>query len=425
MEAIPYLQQALRANATIEALHNTLGLCLKDVGRPEDAAWHFEKALALRPSYVEARFNLGTLWQATKVYDRAIDEFRTLAAMVQAHSLDLTVAHQRDVFVRLCGAYQGAARRDDALGCLNDALALWPHDTDFINERGNWYLNAGYLDLAHDDYQVAADAGALVATLLQLTETRHLSTSHIRMVQAGVVPRVLPFDSALVDQARQDMGRRLDAMLQQGMTDYHPHFMAFLDSITTVDWTDLMTNQFPTGYHLISHPHNNNQLKQKLATMLEMYAPSLKTPSFLDRSYSTIPRELRHRSRIGFVAEDSHVLDLVHALDQSKFDVFLFTAVAAGVPTVTLPGQLWRTRVPFGVLRHINTVATVATSAADYVRLAVRAAGDQPFRDAVVATLHSNGPKLFGDDTAVIEWTRFLHFALDQARRVRQETPVM
>ncbi|RHZ10032.1 hypothetical protein DYB26_008810 [Aphanomyces astaci] len=100
-------------------------------------------------------------------------------------------------------------------------------------------------------------------------------------------------------------------------------------------------------------------------------------------------------------------------------------AVAAGGPTVTLPGQLWRTRVPFGVLRHINAVATVATSAADYVRLAVRAAGDQPFRDAVVATLHSNGPKLFGDDTAVIEWTRFLHFALDQARRVRQETPVM
>ncbi|RHY19395.1 hypothetical protein DYB36_007562, partial [Aphanomyces astaci] len=123
MEAIPYLQQALRANATIEALHNTLGLCLKEVGRPEDAAWHFEKALALRPSYVEARFNLGTLWQATQVYDRAIDEFRTLAAMVQAHSLDLTAAHQRDVFVRLCGAYQGAARRDDALGCLNDALA--------------------------------------------------------------------------------------------------------------------------------------------------------------------------------------------------------------------------------------------------------------------------------------------------------------
>ncbi|RQM25725.1 hypothetical protein B5M09_006617 [Aphanomyces astaci] len=124
MEAIPYLQQALRANATIEALHNTLGLCLKEVGRSADAAWHFEKALALRPSYVEARFNLGTLWQATQVYDRAIDEFRTLAAMVQANSLDLTVAHQRDVFVRLCGAYQGASRRDDALGCLNDALAF-------------------------------------------------------------------------------------------------------------------------------------------------------------------------------------------------------------------------------------------------------------------------------------------------------------
>ncbi|KAF0773882.1 hypothetical protein AaE_002110 [Aphanomyces astaci] len=175
------------------------------------------------------------------------------------------------------------------------------------------------------------------------------------MVQAGVVPRVLPFDSALVDQAREDMGRRLDAMLQQGTTDYHPVFIipfhgivndsinkyrAFSEyyniaySITTVDWTDLMTNQFPTGYHLISHPHNNNQLKQKLATMLEMYAPSLKTPSFLDRSYSTIPRELRHRSRIGFVAEDSHVLDLVHALDQSKFDVFLFTVSSSAAANV-------------------------------------------------------------------------------------------
>ncbi|RHY09117.1 hypothetical protein DYB25_011310 [Aphanomyces astaci] len=138
-------------------------------------------------------------------------------------------------------------------------------------------------------------------------------------------------------------------------------------------------------------------------------------------------------------------IDRVHLIDSSEVSVAallracdvhlanLYTnafqhtleAVAAGVPTVTLPGQLWRTRVPFGVLRHINAVATVATSAADYVRLAVRAAGDQPFRDAVVATLHSNGPKLFGDDTAVIEWTRFLHFALDQARRVRQETPVM
>ncbi|ETW09324.1 hypothetical protein, variant [Aphanomyces invadans] len=692
MEAIDYIEQALQTNATHEEFHNSLGLCLKDIGRTAEAATHFETAMSLRPSYIEPRFNLASIWQSTGEYDLAIPVFRAMADKVHSQTLALEYAAQFDVFVRLCDIYLASKQQNMALECLNEALVLWPNDPTFLNERGNLYLNAGYLDLAEADYKIAADAGVLISMLnlaitldasgdtdesinlyskiLAVSEARGLPTGRVLIMRAGVMPRVLPAEGQLVDLARQAMRRRLDSMLAQ-------------DNVT-VDSRDPILNAYPTGNYLVSHPYNNKQLKRSLAQMLQMYCPALKTAAFIpppspsiatdlgavsSTHLSDVLPELRRRPRIGFVSEFyqtqpiSHCMhDLVERLNRSQFELFVFAvstpqsaklpaltdgvehviglpegvgpsadeirrhdldvlvyadvgsdklsfflsfanlapiqaawglghpettgvpaidymvtseyehlsfhdhytetpfplkgmgiylkepltphistyansspddvratltqafhlpseyrfyfvpeplvnvhpdmdsivrrilkrdpighvffltppknskwkhafteriklqpglpahrihliidalddistfallracdvhlanlytnkfyhtleASAAGVPTITLPGELWRSRIPLGLLKHINVLDTVATTPAEYVQLAVRAASDRSFRHQVVGKLQKYAPKLYGDDEAVHEWARFLQFAVDKSRRKRK-----
>lgn len=57
--AIGFLERAIHTNSTFQLFHNSLGECLRAVGRFGDAIDHFSQALALDPSFLPARFNMG------------------------------------------------------------------------------------------------------------------------------------------------------------------------------------------------------------------------------------------------------------------------------------------------------------------------------------------------------------------------------
>lgn len=78
--AIGFLERALHTNSTFEVFHNSLGECLRAVGRFGDAIAHFSRALALSPSFLPAKFNLGLAYQqlhdwsaAIRIYDEVLD----------------------------------------------------------------------------------------------------------------------------------------------------------------------------------------------------------------------------------------------------------------------------------------------------------------------------------------------------------------
>ncbi|CAK4705894.1 hypothetical protein LEN26_001570 [Aphanomyces euteiches] len=378
IEAISYIEQALQGNSTFEEFHNSMGLCLKDLGRTAEAQVHFEKALKLRPSFLEARFNLGTLWQAAGQYDQAINTFVGLVALIKQGNVgSLPENVQQDVFARLCNTYRGMEKYSLAFSCYNDAMTVWPDHPTFRNERGNLYMIIGDLDGARDDYKVATESGNLIAhlnmavVLETLGETQQsidaftklvMQTAkinqpygHIIILQTGICHRILPPTDAMLDGFRLSMESRIDSMM----------------TLTTAmtDNTDPVVNGFSTAVNLIAHPRNNKVIKQKLGRLYEAFCPALKTASFLPRDAVVAATRVApmspkwagvelppSRPRIGFVAKhwDTQHLgrvmhDLLVQLNAMQFEIFVF-AVSPSRPSSPVLADLEQSMEHFIVL---------------------------------------------------------------------------
>lgn len=72
-------------------------------------------------------------------------------------------------------------------------------------------------------------------------------------------------------------------------------------------------------------------------------------------------------------------------------------AIAAGLALVTLPGTLMRGRQSAAMLRRIGLEKLVATDRDDYVRIALRAGTDAPWRREIRAALAERAGELFDD----------------------------
>lgn len=84
-----------------------------------------------------------------------------------------------------------------------------------------------------------------------------------------------------------------------------------------------------------------------------------------------------------------------------------YEAVALGTPVVTLPSPYLRGRITLGVYLAIGVLDCVAESRQQYVELAVRLAGDAPYRAAVRQRLLARCDKLFECHEAVRELEDF------------------
>lgn len=86
-------------------------------------------------------------------------------------------------------------------------------------------------------------------------------------------------------------------------------------------------------------------------------------------------------------------------------------AFTAGVPVVTLPGELWSTRIAYGFYQRMGMHDLIATSLDEYVALTLRMAQDVDFRHAMMEKIKERRSLLHEDAQAVEEWEKFLDFA--------------
>ncbi|RHY34865.1 hypothetical protein DYB32_001836 [Aphanomyces invadans] len=433
MEAIDYIEQALQTNATHEEFHNSLGLCLKDIGRTAEAATHFETAMSLRPSYIEPRFNLASIWQSTGEYDLAIPVFRAMADKVHSQTLALEYAAQFDVFVRLCDIYLASKQQNMALECLNEALVLWPNDPTFLNDRGSLYLNVGsdklsyFLSFANLAPIQAAwglghpeTTGVPAIDYMVTSEYEHLSFhDHYTetpfplkgmgiYLKEPLTPHISTYANSSPDDVRATLTQAFHLpseyrfyFVPEPLVNVHPDMDSIVRRILKRD---------PIGHVFFLTPPKNSKWKHAFTERIKLQ------PGLPAHRIHLIIDALDDISTFALLrACDVHLANLY----TNKF-YHTLEASAAGVPTITLPGELWRSRIPLGLLKHINVLDTVATTPAEYVQLAVRAASDRSFRHQVVGKLQKYAPKLYGDDEAVHEWARFLQFAVDKSRRKRK-----
>ncbi len=96
--------------------------------RHEDAIRHYATALALRPGYAEAHYNIGNALQALGRYDEAIAAYEKAAAIKPDYAEALN---------NLGNALQALNRHEEAIVRFEQALAVMPDYAEAHNNLGN------------------------------------------------------------------------------------------------------------------------------------------------------------------------------------------------------------------------------------------------------------------------------------------------
>lgn len=91
-------------------------------------------------------------------------------------------------------------------------------------------------------------------------------------------------------------------------------------------------------------------------------------------------------------------------------------ALACGLPVLTLPGRLMRTRQGFGLLAELGITDTIATDLDDYVRLAVRLGRTPAWREELSRRIQERRGLLFDDTHCVAALEAFFRWTAGVAR---------
>jgi tetratricopeptide (TPR) repeat protein len=208
----------IRLNPDCWMAHNNLGLDLLDSeGRVDEAISHFQKALQIKPDYMEAQVNLGNaLLQKGKV-DEAITQFQQALQInpgyAAAHNnlgkvllekgrVDEAITQYQEALeinpglaaahYSLASALQQKGRLDEAITQYQEALQIKPDYAEVYNNLGNALLQKGRVDDAILHFQkalqivpdYAAAHNNLGATLAQTGELDEAITCFQKALQS-------------------------------------------------------------------------------------------------------------------------------------------------------------------------------------------------------------------------------------------------
>ncbi len=122
-----------------------------------------------------------------------------------------------------------------------------------------------------------------------------------------------------------------------------------------------------------------------------------------------------HASRVLFLPGQSHpdFMSLNAVADVSLDPIHFgggnttYEALAVGLPVITLPSQFLRGRITNAMYQQMGMTDLVATSAEEYVELAVRLGTERDFRQTVSQKILDTCPVLFEDGRAVTGYAEF------------------
>jgi tetratricopeptide (TPR) repeat protein len=142
--AIELLELLLQAREDVADVHNNLGIAYNSLGRWEDAARAFHRALKVRPGYEQACFNLASLLEQRELFEQAEHYYR------QAVELN---PHDPQTIFNLAHVLKAQRRWDDAEDCYVKLLSLRPGDIEALINLGFVLVKQERLQAAIDTYQ--------------------------------------------------------------------------------------------------------------------------------------------------------------------------------------------------------------------------------------------------------------------------------
>jgi arylsulfatase A-like enzyme/Tfp pilus assembly protein PilF len=147
-EAIAHFEKALALRPDyVEAL-NSLGLTLVHAGRLEEAIHRYEQALKIKPDYVQTHNNLGNVLERTGRHAQAIEHYEQ-ALRIQPDFMD---AH-----FNLALALEAAGQLDEAIGHFEQAAKLKPDSINALDRLAMAYADARRFDDAISTAQAAVE----------------------------------------------------------------------------------------------------------------------------------------------------------------------------------------------------------------------------------------------------------------------------
>lgn len=133
--ALVWLNRAVAVNGSVPEVHNNCGVALEGLDRLEEAALHYQRALEIRPGFVDALTNLGL------VRLRQGQEAEAMAAFQQVLAADPDIPEAQNALGVLL---HRRGRVEEAVACFERATGL---RSDFAQAFKN--LGSALLDLAH------------------------------------------------------------------------------------------------------------------------------------------------------------------------------------------------------------------------------------------------------------------------------------
>jgi protein O-GlcNAc transferase len=146
--------------------------------------------------------------------------------------------------------------------------------------------------------------------------------------------------------------------------------------------------------------------------LMSYYKPFCK--SQMDRIYETFGEEKFRRLRFYPGLDINTYLNMVKVSDV-LLDPYPFggcnTSLEAfdyNVPVVTLPTRFLNGRFTFGLYKKMGFIDMIATTADNYVKIALKCANDKEWRESIVNKIKDNKFAIFMEDESVAEWDKFL-----------------
>ena len=139
---------ALWATKNNYLAHNKIGLALDEKGRNNEAIYHYNKAIHIKPDYAFAYNNRGISYSELGQYQQAIKDFNKAISIRPTY---VDAYNNRGINYGNFGQYQ------QAIEDYNKAIRLKPNYADAYNNRGTIYVKLSQYQLAIEDFNKAID----------------------------------------------------------------------------------------------------------------------------------------------------------------------------------------------------------------------------------------------------------------------------
>ena len=145
-ESVEAYNKALAIKPDYVEAYNNLGNTLKDQGKLEESVEVYNKALAIKPDYVEAYNNMGN----------ALNEQGKLEEAIEAYNKALLIKPDyADAYNNMGNALKEQGKLEQAIEAYKKALAIKPDSAKVYNNLGNVFADQGKLEEAIEAYNKA------------------------------------------------------------------------------------------------------------------------------------------------------------------------------------------------------------------------------------------------------------------------------